>query len=582
MENEILKLSYGFFLEHRFIVTGTIVFGILCSTIESIIIPNVVAGTFNSLNNSDPQQNPEFKKKILTLVFAWICIKLSYAILNYFRKKVEPAITKYITVELIKAVFKKYEIENEFTNVAIVISKVSVIKKNLQDLFYMFANVFIPRIVVIIFSCINFYLINREIGILIFCCLYVQGYIILTGLTNCINVTYEEQENKDQVYEYIEDIFYNMTTLQSIPDAFNKELEEIRKITEYSKDKEEQSYDCINKKQYQGYTTNIIIFGLIIYQVYIMYTKNILPKEKVTKALLSLTGLFENIYEMTYYIPELTYKLGILKNNEQFLQELTLKEKEVFKNNKLNLDNCEIEFQNVVFQYVDKTNKTNYYLLKNFSQKFPANKIICLFGPSGSGKSTFIKLIFGILKPESGKILINNQDITSVSLVELRKYISYISQNTTTLFNRTVIENIIYGFYSKKELEKNKVFIYNSIKSIFDKFGFYDIFKNLDENKKQWSFLDLQCGKNGSNLSGGQKQIIHLIRIELNKFSKIVILDEPTSALDASSRDNVLKYIKYMNDNGKTIFIITHDNFYKDVCYSKLQFFVDKNPQLSI
>ena len=49
-----------------------------------------------------------------------------------------------------------------------------------------------------------------------------------------------------------------------------------------------------------------------------MYIKGILPKEKVTKTLLSLTGLFENIYEMTYYIPELSYKLGVLKNNEIF------------------------------------------------------------------------------------------------------------------------------------------------------------------------------------------------------------------------------------------------------------------------
>jgi ABC-type multidrug transport system fused ATPase/permease subunit len=236
MENEILKLSHGFFLENKGIVLGTIIFGIICSTVESIIIPNTVAGTFNSLgNNIDPSKNPEFKKKLLLLVFSWISIKLAYAVSNYFRKKVEPAITQYITVELIKMVFKKYEIENELANAAVVINKVTVIKKNLQDLFYIFCSVFIPRLIVIIFSCVNFYIINNKIGIIIFVCLIIQFFIIVSGLTTCIDITFEEQGNKDQVYDYIEDIFYNISTLQSTPNAFENEIRELRKITIFSK-----------------------------------------------------------------------------------------------------------------------------------------------------------------------------------------------------------------------------------------------------------------------------------------------------------------------------------------------------------
>ena len=580
--NEILKLSHGFYLQNKFLVLGTIFFGIACSTIESIVIPNTVAGTFNSLgNNIDPKNNPAFRSQLIKLIFSWMVIKMFYAILNYFRKKVEPAITQYITVELIRMVFKKYEIENEITNAAILINKVTVIKKNLQDLFYIFCSVFIPRIIVIFLSCLNFYMINKKLGLIIFVCIVVLGLVVSNGLSSCINMTIEEQSNKDDVYDYIEDIFYNINTLQSTPNAFDNEMIELQNITMFSKEREEKSYECINSKQYQGYATNILIFAIIIYNIYTMYTKGILPKELVTKTLLSLTGLFENIYEMTYYIPEISYKLGILKNNENFLKELKLKNENVLLNDFI-FKNSIVEFKNVTFHYKNTNDNKNHILLKDFSIKFPENRIICLFGPSGSGKSSFIRLIFGSEKPNNGSILIGGNDISKFSLNSFRKYISYINQNTTNLFNKSVLNNILYGYYTKSEIEENQDELTDKVKHVFEYFKFYEIFENLDENKSKWSFLYESVGKLGQKLSGGQKQIIHLIRIMFNKYSQIIILDEPTSALDEKSRNCVLNYVKYLRENGKTIFIITHDSFYKDICYSSLQFFQIKNPEFLI
>lgn len=581
--NEILQLSNGFYLQNKRLVIGTIFFGIACSTIESIIIPNTVAGTFNSLGNDvDPKNNPQFKYQLIKLIFSWIVIKMSYAVLNYFRKKVEPAITQYITVELIRMVFKKYEIENEIANAAVIINKVTIIKKNLQDLFHICFSVFIPRIIVIFLSCFNFYMINKKIGLIIITCLIILSSVVTSGLSSCINMTVEEQSDKDYVYDYIEDVFYNINTLQSTPKAFENEMSELKNMTTLSKEREEKSYQCINYKQYQGYATNILIFAIIIYTIYSMYIKGILPKEKVTKTLLSLTGLFENIYEMTYYIPELSYKLGVLKNNEIFLKELKLKNEEIISNSDFILENSVVEFENVTFQYKNEKSNENHLLLKDFSIKFPENRIICLYGPSGSGKSSFIRLIFGSEKPNNGCVKIGGNDISKYSMSSFRKYISYINQNTTNLFNKSVLHNILYGYYTKSEIDENENYFVDKIKQIFHYFKFYEIFENLDDNKPKWSFLYDSVGKLGQKLSGGQKQIVHLLRIVFNKYSKIVILDEPTSALDAKSRDCVLNYVKYLRENGKTIFIITHDSFYKDVCYSSLQFFQSKNPEFLI
>ena len=103
-----------------------------------------------------------------------------------------------------------------------------------------------------------------------------------------------------------------------------------------------------------------------------------------------------------------------------------------------------------------------------------------------------IKLIFGIENPTEGNITIGGNNISEFYIREIRKYISYINQNTTNLFNTTVYKNIIYGYNDSKELKEE-------VKNIFTIFDFYNVFKNLDDKKEKWTFLDEDVGKLGEN-----------------------------------------------------------------------------------
>jgi putative ABC transport system ATP-binding protein len=70
------------------------------------------------------------------------------------------------------------------------------------------------------------------------------------------------------------------------------------------------------------------------------------------------------------------------------------------------------------------------------------------------------------------------------------------------------------------------------------------------------------------------------LRLSLNNTSKIVILDEPSSALDDKTRESASKYIKYLKSKQKTILLITHDDYYKNICDSVLKFSNNENPVL--
>ena len=571
----LVKFLGKFFHEKKSNVYLSILFSMLATLMESIIIPRFLAHTFNILHKNTDLNI--LKNTLIKLVGLWLSVKIIYMISNNLRKKLEPEITQYIIIELVKAVFKKYEKENEFTNVTILINKINIIKKNLQELFYIICTVFIPRIIVIIFGIYNFYTINVELGNVLSLCIIGQIIWVLKDIRHCVEASYNDIESKDQMFEYIEDIIYNIEMIQSTHLGYEHEIEEIKKMSDKSKIIERNSLNCVNDKQNLGYLVNMIVFSICMYTIYMLYKRAKIDSDKITIIILSLHGLFDNIYEITYFIPELVSKLGILKNNEDCLEDLLKniedEDDDVKKNmmiEEIQSKDFKIKFSNVSFKY------GNHFLLNKFSMEIPNNKIIGLFGPSGSGKSTFTRLIFGIQKPLEGEIKIGGYSITNIkeSSSAVRQFISYMNQNTNNLLNKTVFENITYGIEDDENVVRNKV------KEILEKFNLYKIFSNLDEGSNKFSFLDKPVGKLGENLSGGQKALIHLIRLGLNKRSKIIILDEATAALDDNTRDNIIEYIKYLNYEGKNIFIITHDTYFKKSCDYLIEFSSNENPKL--
>jgi ABC-type multidrug transport system fused ATPase/permease subunit len=143
------------------------------------------------------------------------------------------------------------------------------------------------------------------------------------------------------------------------------------------------------------------------------------------------------------------------------------------------------------------------------------------------------------------------------------------SQHSSSLFDKTILDNITYGY---EDIDQQRII------DLFEKFGLYNIFKKLDGEKAKYSFFNNLCGKNGCNLSGGQKAIVHLLRLDLNDSAKIVILDEVTSALDNASRDNIIEYIKYLRNKNKTILIISHDTYIDSIYDMKISFDSTRNP----
>ncbi len=176
-------------------------------------------------------------------------------------------------------------------------------------------------------------------------------------------------------------------------------------------------------------------------------------------------------------------------------------------------------------------------ILKGIDLKIEKGEFICFLGPSGCGKTTLLRIIAGLEIPDSGKIYLNQEEITNLD--PSKRNLSMVFQSYALFPNMTVYENIEYGL-KKKIKNKN------------------------DRNKKIIEVLKLVgldhiSFKYPDEMSGGQQQRVSIARaiaLEPN----ILLLDEPLSALDAKVRETLRNEIKEIQQNlGITTIMVTHD-----------------------
>lgn len=170
-----------------------------------------------------------------------------------------------------------------------------------------------------------------------------------------------------------------------------------------------------------------------------------------------------------------------------------------------------VRFENVSFEYV-----TGQPILNDVSFEVPAGKKVAIVGGSGSGKSTIVRLLYRFFDPQKGQILINNHNLSDVTLESLRKSISIVPQDPI-LFNDTIFYNLHYGNFN------------STVSGVHESAKMAELYDSIC---RWYHKFDTQVGERGLKLSGGEKQRVAIARAIL-KNSPILIFDEATSSLDS-------------------------------------------------
>lgn len=200
-------------------------------------------------------------------------------------------------------------------------------------------------------------------------------------------------------------------------------------------------------------------------------------------------------------------------------------------------------FEDMAFNY--GRGDSQIQLFSHFNLTIKAGEKVGLVGRSGAGKSSLVNLLLRFYDVSSGKICIDNQDISQVTQNSLRQNIGMVTQDTA-LLHRTVRENIAYGRPDATDEE-----IINAAKAAHA----WDFIQTL-QDKNGNTGLDTEVGERGIKLSGGQRQRIAIARVIL-KNAPILLLDEATSALDSEVEHAITQSLDKMMA-GKTVIAIAH------------------------
>ena len=475
------------------------------------------------------------QKAILFVVFIVIFLFFLKNVFNYFalffstiiRNGVIRIIRKQIFESLIVLPMSFFS-KNKKGDI---ISRITSDVIEVQNSYLSIIEIFIRDPLSIIFTITAMFIISSELTLFVIVFIPFSGFIISYIGKTLRRRSLIVQKEQGELTSITEETLNGISVIKAfVSETFftNKFLDSNSKFFKYSN-------SLVNRQNIAAPLSEFL--GILVIGVLLWYGGKLVLIDMDLKpaAFITYMGLSYGVLTPAKSISKALYALKKGNAAAERVYELIDSENE-FESQKIkNIKSFKriIEMKNVSFCYGE------IEVLKNISLNIKKGETLAIVGASGSGKSTLANLLPRFYDYNSGEVLIDGNELRSISKKSIRSLIGIVGQESI-LFNGSIKDNIVLG----KQIDDDEV--YDALKTA----NALDFINEFNDK------IDHKIADNGVNLSGGQKQRIAIARAIISK-SPILILDEATSSLDSKSEKLVQDALIKLMDN-KTSIVIAH------------------------
>lgn len=520
--------------------------------LEHLIIPNVFGKLYEVIKDKKTYTNPyDFIKNLkamntpgllTTVVIVYIISLCAHNIKHYIESFISPSYLKYLRALLFQGTVNKNQEEYKDVKSGEYLSTVMELSRNVRDIFQYTISEFLPYFIIalVIIGYLSVHVPSIRLTLIGFFVLSIV-LSIACSFTVMDMVFEREQFFSSDLAESIQDKLNNMMNIVTNNDGDNV----IDKNDELETKNQEMLENIMRTETFSIFFIQLL--AIIAYAIctFIMYNDLVagnMKVEHIITYMLILARYVTSMQNVNYGIMYMiSYKLGMITAHKDFLNDIFKYSKMDTTTEKITSGN--IHFKNISFKYEAGENDEatqDTYVFKDFNLKITDKEKVGIVGRSGSGKTTLMKILVGLHAIESGEVLINEQDVSTMNKRALRNHVNYINQRTH-MFNGTVIHNLRYG-NDKSEDE---------IIALLNKYNLTSIYDKLADG------INSDVGVAGGQLSLGMQKVTMLVR-GICRNTPVVVLDEPLAGLDTTTRSKILKMI-VTECAQKTLIVITHD-----------------------
>jgi ABC-type multidrug transport system fused ATPase/permease subunit len=509
---------------------------VMTHPVEKIVFPHVLSKTMSAITAGGklPQ------RLIMTLVVLWVSIQVAYTGMNLLDTYMIPKFLDFARTRLIVDIMDSYETKFSDVMAGDLLSKIIKLPEALRDMFYLAHHGIFVDVVMHVFTVAYFYWLHPRLGHV-----YVAGIACWLAINACFfgacrTGVRAKESAQDALHEEIEDVLQNLLGVY----INNKKGDEMRSVNLVQADYSSAlKANMLCGVRFRALYAALVIglFVCVIWTAVSLFQAGAIESSAfVATFMISFTAM-GRLMSGFATVRNLQHELGVVGSVETFLNEVRVPKKRSAPASDAPRPPASASRPGAIrFEAVDYS-KGGRKILDRMDVSIRGGVTTAIVGRVGSGKSTLVNLLMRLDVPDGGRITFEGRDVETYPLSQWRKSFAFVPQ-TPKLRNISLLDNVRYNGADASEADIDRVLREAGLTHVADSF------------KPRYRE---PVGVGGKSLSGGQRQVVWLLRSLLSD-APIVVMDEPTSALDPASRKDVIALLK-SSFRGRTLIVVTHD-----------------------